>query len=254
MVWCPSAKQLFEAGVAVGLVILLLEGALIQLTQAEGTNKVFRVVFPEHGRDAAARDGLVAARAQRAPLGMVVRLAEGLALVVVEAATVERLPAITADKALWVPLAVQGRDVVLRDGSVAAATLGGEQLKVVITAVGLAILFVKTSLAKLGATVGTEEVLWMPCLVQGSHTFVQDGAIAIGTTRGEDVVVVCLAVWLIVPLEEVLGAQLLVTVGACEVLGVPCTTQGSDNLPNNGLGTCGTVAFGSRGDPLFGQV
>lgn len=108
MVWCPSAKELLKAGMAVGLVILLLEGALVQLAQAEGADKVFWVVFSEHGRDAAARYGLVAARTQRAPLGMIVCLAERLALVVVEAATIEWLPAIAADKTLWVPLAVQG--------------------------------------------------------------------------------------------------------------------------------------------------
>ena len=55
------AEQLHEAALAVGLVVLLLEGTLVQLLQAEGTHKVFRVELLGHGRDAAAGDGLLAA-------------------------------------------------------------------------------------------------------------------------------------------------------------------------------------------------
>ena len=46
---------------AVGLVVLLLEGALVELLQAEGADKVLRVELLEHGRDTAACDGLLAA-------------------------------------------------------------------------------------------------------------------------------------------------------------------------------------------------
>lgn len=250
----PSAEELLKAGVAVGLVVLLLEGALVQLAEAEGTDEVLGVVLAEHGRDAATRDGLVAARAKRAPLGVVVRLAEGLPLVVVEAATIERLPAVAADEAFGMPLAIQGRDVVLSDWPIAATALGRKQLEVVIAAVRLAILLVESSLAKLRPAVGAEKVLRVPCLVQGGHTFIQYGTIAVGTSWGEDVVVVCLAVGLIVPLKEVLGAQLLVAVSAHKVLGVPCATKGSDHLADDGLGACGAVSLGRRGDPLFGQV
>ena len=56
-----SAEELDEAGVAVRLVILLLEGALVQLLQAERADKVLRVKLLEHGRDAAPRDWLLAA-------------------------------------------------------------------------------------------------------------------------------------------------------------------------------------------------
>lgn len=79
---------------AVGLVVLLLEGALVQLLQAEGAHKVLRVELAEHGGNAAAGDGLGAAGAQRAPLGVVVRLAVGQALVVEEGAALERLPTV----------------------------------------------------------------------------------------------------------------------------------------------------------------
>ena len=56
-----SAEELDEAGVAVRLVVLLLEGALVQLLQAESADKVLRVKLLEHGRDAAPRDRLLAA-------------------------------------------------------------------------------------------------------------------------------------------------------------------------------------------------
>lgn len=83
-------KQLVEAAVAVGFVVLLLERALVQLLQAEGTDKVLRVEFAEHGGDAAPSDGLWAARAQGASLRVVVRLAVRQALVIKEWTALER--------------------------------------------------------------------------------------------------------------------------------------------------------------------
>ena len=52
-------------------------------------------------------------------------------------------------------------------------------------------------------------------------THVQDGAVAVVAARGEQVVVVLLAVGLPVALKEVAGADLVLAVGADEVLGVP---------------------------------
>lgn len=43
------AEQLVEASVAIRLVVLLLEGALVQLLQAERAHKMLRVELPEHG-------------------------------------------------------------------------------------------------------------------------------------------------------------------------------------------------------------
>lgn len=57
-------EQLVEAAVAIGLVVLLLEGALVQLLQAEGAHKVFRVELAEHGRNATTGDGFRATSAQ----------------------------------------------------------------------------------------------------------------------------------------------------------------------------------------------
>lgn len=44
----PSTEQFLEAAVTVGLVVLLLEGALVQLLQAERADEVFRVKFAKH--------------------------------------------------------------------------------------------------------------------------------------------------------------------------------------------------------------
>lgn len=70
-----STEYLVEAGVAVGLILLLLERALVQLLEAEGADKVFRMEFLEHGRNAAPRYGLRAASAERATFGMIMCLA-----------------------------------------------------------------------------------------------------------------------------------------------------------------------------------
>ena len=84
---------------AVRLVALLLEGALVQLLQTEGANEVFRVELPEHGRDAATGNGLVASGAEGAAQGVEVGLAVRLALVLKEVSVGEGLPASDAYKA-----------------------------------------------------------------------------------------------------------------------------------------------------------
>lgn len=103
---------------------------------------------------------------------MVVRLAVWLSLMVIEAASVEALSAVPANKAFWVPLAAEGRDVVFGDGSVATTTLGCKLFVVVFLAIGLAITFVEATFPKLFAALGAEEVLRMPCLIQCCHTFI----------------------------------------------------------------------------------
>lgn len=78
-----------------------------------------------------------------------------------------------ADEAVRVPLAVEGRYVVLHDGAVAAAALGGEHVEVVLAAVGLAVPLVEALLAELLAALGAEEVLRVPGLLQGGHAFLK---------------------------------------------------------------------------------
>lgn len=63
---------------------------------------------------------------------------------------------------------------------------------------------------------------------RGTH--VQDGAVAVVAAWREQVVVVLLAVRLAFALKEVSGADLLLTVSAHEVLGVPCPAHGGHHL------------------------
>lgn len=65
-----SHKEFDKATRAVWLPILLLEEALAELPQTEGTHKVLGVKLAIESRDAAARDGITAATTQRALPGV----------------------------------------------------------------------------------------------------------------------------------------------------------------------------------------
>lgn len=83
---CGSlVKQFDEATLAVGFVVLLFERAFVELFQAEGADEVLRVELLGHGRDAAARDGLLTAGAERAAALVVVHLAVRPAVMLEEA-------------------------------------------------------------------------------------------------------------------------------------------------------------------------
>lgn len=56
-------KQFHKTWMAVRLVVLFLERALVKLLQTECADKVLRMELFEHGRDAAASDGLFTAGA-----------------------------------------------------------------------------------------------------------------------------------------------------------------------------------------------
>lgn len=113
----------------------------------------------------------------------------------------------------------------------------------------------ETILAKLLATLGTEEMFCVPSFFQSCYAFlklkrnlsamnfesqfelcnmletnVEDWSVAVSTSGREQVVVVRLAVRPAIALEEIPGAQLLVAVSAGEVLGVPRATQRGDDL------------------------
>lgn len=72
------------------------------------------------------------------------------------------------------PLGVQGRDVVLHDGTVAAIALGSEHIEIIVAAVGFAITFMEAIFTELLATLGTEEMFRVPGLIQGSYAFLKD--------------------------------------------------------------------------------
>lgn len=75
---------------AVWFVVLLLEGALVELLEAEGTDKMLRVELLAHGCDATACYGLLAAGTERATSFMVVNLTVWLPIMFKETAVHER--------------------------------------------------------------------------------------------------------------------------------------------------------------------
>lgn len=199
----PLTEELEKAVLAVGLVVLFFEGSFVELLEAEGTDKVFRVKFLAHSSDAASCDRLLATGAERAATLVVMHLAVGLPVMLKEAAIDEWCETFPTDKAFRVPQGVQGRDVVFQDSPGTASTLGSKHIKVVLAAIGFAVLLVKSFRSEESSTLGTEKVFRVPCPVQSRHHFIKDRPIAVVAARGEEVVIVLLAVGLTVPLKEV---------------------------------------------------
>lgn len=139
-------------------------------------------------------------------------------------AIIEWLGALFADEAVWMPLHVEGGDVVLSDGVAATSALGGELLEVAVLAVGAIILLMETIISKLFSTVCTKKVLRVPSLVQSRNTLVQDRTLAVAAPGGEQMMVILFTVRFSIPFKEVPGAELLVAVAAVEMLRVPRST------------------------------
>lgn len=247
-------EQLDEAALTVGFVVLLFESAFVELFQAEGTDEVLRVELLGHGCDAAARDGLLTAGAEGAAPLVVVHLAVRLAVVLEEAAVHKRGEAVSANETLRMPKTVEGGDVVLQDGSGAAAAFRCKHVKVILPAVGFSVFFVETLWAEEGATLSAEEVFRMPRPVQRRHNFVQYGPVAVVASWGEQVVVIFLAVRLSFPLKEVPGAYLLLTVCTHKVLGVPRTAHGGHHLSHDWLTAGTTDSFSNSLHPQLVEV
>ena len=121
-----------------------------------------------------------------------------------------------------------------------------------------------------------------PAPYPGTH--IQNGPVAVVAARREEVVIVLFTVGLSIPLEEVPGADLLLAVGADEVLRVPGPPHGRHHLtrawgcgsgpapppgtlppaplagpsphhlPRDRLFAGPADSFGDRGDPQFVQV
>ena len=149
---------------------------------------------------------------------MVMCLAVGQAVVLEKVSTGEGLLAGGAHEACGVPLPIQGTDVTVLDGLGAAPALGREYAEEARLAEGLTVAVVEAVLAEWLAAVGAGEALGVPGGVQGGDALVQDGFLAASASRGEETVVVCLAVGSAVAFEKVLGAEFLVAMGAGEVL------------------------------------
>ncbi|GFT17315.1 hypothetical protein NPIL_268671 [Nephila pilipes] len=79
---------------AIRLVVLLFESALVELLETERTDEMFGVKFARHCSNAAAADWFVAACTQGTTFGVIMELTIRLAFVFEEASAVEGLPAI----------------------------------------------------------------------------------------------------------------------------------------------------------------
>lgn len=156
------AEELDEAALTVRLVVLLFEGALVELLETEGTDKMLRMKLLAHGCDAAARDGFLTAGTQRPAADVIMNLTVRLTVMLEETAVDKGCETLPAHKTLWMPEGTQGRDVILQDGTSTTATFRSKQVKVVLTTVRLAILLMKSFRTKERPTLGTEKVLRMP--------------------------------------------------------------------------------------------
>ena len=119
------------------------------------------------------------ASAKTATKRMVVLFAVRESLMLKKVAVVERHLALLADKAVGMPLQVEGGDVVLGDRGVAAPALGRKLLEVAGLAERGVVLLVEPVVAKLVAALRAEEVLWVEGLVERRDALVQDWALAV---------------------------------------------------------------------------
>lgn len=74
--------------------------------------------------------------------------------------------------------------------------------EITLLAIRFAVLLHKSSSFERAATVGAEEVVWMPRLAQGVDALVENRTIAIGAAWAEELVVALLAVRLAIALKE----------------------------------------------------
>lgn len=83
-------EEFDKATMAVWFVVLLLEGALVELLEAKGTDKMLRVELLPHSRYAPACYGLLAAGTERATSFVVVNLTVWLPIMLKETAAHKR--------------------------------------------------------------------------------------------------------------------------------------------------------------------
>jgi len=169
--------------VAVGLVPVLLEGAFVELFEAEGANEVLRVEFSEHGGYAAAGYGFSALRARRAAHLVVVVFAVWETFVLEKVTFRKRLLALPANEARGMPRPIEGGDVIFSDWELAPTTLGCKRRVETVGAKCLALLFVVSVVSEGSLAILTDKMLRVPSLVQSRDALVQDGSVTGGATR-----------------------------------------------------------------------
>lgn len=87
-----------------------------------------------------------------------------------------------------------------------------------------------------------------------SRSYIQDRSITVGATRRKQIMIIWFTVRASIALKEVPSSKFLGAMSACEVLRMPRTAEGRDNLSNYRLVTSSTTAFLGSGDSLAGHV
>jgi hypothetical protein len=91
---------------AIRLFAILLEGAFVELLEAEGADKVLGVEFAKHGGDTSSRDGFSASGTKRAFEGMEMGLAVRGSFMFKKVAISKWLTACQAHETIWMPLSI----------------------------------------------------------------------------------------------------------------------------------------------------
>lgn len=89
----------------------------------------------------------------------------------------------SADEAIRMPLAVQSRNIIFHNGTVATATLGGEHIEVIIAAIGFAVPFMETIFTELLTALCAEEVFHVPCFLQCGNAFLKKNNLLLNQNR-----------------------------------------------------------------------
>lgn len=173
--------SLVETFVAEGLPGDLLEDAFVELAIAVGTTEMLRVELETQRRYTATGNGPLARMTEGAAHFVVVRLAERTSAVLEEGTPGEGLVALLqgdsardtdtdtatplsshlTDEAVRMPGRAEGRDEVVLDWLLAAATLGRVQTEEVVATEGPSLLLVEAALPQLPSTLSADEVLGM---------------------------------------------------------------------------------------------
>lgn len=171
-----------------------------------------------------------------------------------EGSALKLLSAIPANEAVRMPLTIKRRYIIFHDSTIATTALGCEHVEIVLAAIGLAIPLVETLLSELLAALSAKEVLGMPSLLQGGHTFIKNGPVAVSATRREQIMIVRFAVRMTLPLEEVPCTQLLVAVSTCEMFWMPRLAQCRYHLAHDRLLAGAAASFLGCVDTLAAHV
>jgi hypothetical protein len=98
----------------------------------------------------------------------------------VEALIAEFLPAMGANKMLWMPSLVHGNYAFIFDGPVAISASRREQVVIVVFAIRSSRTFEEVSMTQLLSAMRAGEMLWVPHLAQGDYHLANNGFIARG--------------------------------------------------------------------------